>query len=155
MRSTLASLALTLPFLTFAQDDLLSLLGPDSTEKEYVTASFKTTRVINSHSLENTAGGVLDFKIGHRFGTLEDGISNFYGLDQATIRLGLDYGITDRIMARVGLKYRRGMYHVGDGDLRVEDLAGARVDARRADREPRVRRHEPAHGRVACVVGVD
>lgn len=102
MRSTLASLALTLPLLSFAQDDLLSLLGPDSTEKEYVTASFKTTRVINSHSLENTAGGVLDLKIGHRFGTLEEGISNFYGLDQATIRLGLDYGITDRIMVGLG-----------------------------------------------------
>lgn len=102
MRFTTATLLLSVTLCSNAQDDLLSLLGPDSTEKEYVTASFKTTRVINSHSLENTAGGVLDFKISHRFGTLEEGISNFYGLDQATIRLGLDYGITDRIMIGVG-----------------------------------------------------
>ena len=85
-----------------AQDDLLSLLGADSVEVEYTTASFKTTRVINSHSLENTAHGVLDFKIGHRFGLLSEGASNFFGLDQATIRLGLDYGVTDRLMIGVG-----------------------------------------------------
>lgn len=50
-------------------DDLLSLLGDDETT-DYTNASFKTNRVINLHSLESTAGGVLDFKIGHRFGTL-------------------------------------------------------------------------------------
>ena len=96
------SAALLLPGTAAAQDDLLSLLGEDSVTRDYVTASFKTTRVINSHSLENTAHGVLDFKIGHRFGTLEEGISNFFGLDQATIRLGLDYGLTDRIMVGIG-----------------------------------------------------
>jgi Membrane bound beta barrel domain (DUF5777) len=85
-----------------AQDDLLSLLGTDSLEVEYTNASFKTTRVINSHSLENTAHGVLDFKIGHRFGLLSEGASNFFGLDQATIRLGLDYGVTDRLMVGIG-----------------------------------------------------
>lgn len=85
-----------------AQDDLLSLLGPDSVEVEYTNASFKTTRVINSHSLENAAHGVLDFKIGHRFGLLSEGASNFFGLDQAMIRLGLDYGVTDRIMVGIG-----------------------------------------------------
>ena len=84
-----------------AQDDLLSLLGQDSTV-EYTTASFKTTRVINSHSLENTAHGVLDFKIGHRFGYINGGVEDFFGLDEATIRLGLDYGLTDRIMIGIG-----------------------------------------------------
>ena len=74
----------------------------DSVEVEYTNASFKTTRVINSHSLENTAHGVLDFKIGHRFGLVSEGASNFFGLDQATIRLGLDYGVTDRIMVGIG-----------------------------------------------------
>ena len=47
--------------------DLLSLLD-DEVTTDYADASFKTNRVINLHSLENTAGGVLDFKIGHRFG---------------------------------------------------------------------------------------
>ena len=102
MRPATLSLSLLLGFGASAQDDLLSLLGSDSTQVEYTTASFKTTRVINSHSLENTAHGVLDFKIGHRFGLLSEGAGNFFGLDDATIRLGLDYGVTDRLMVGIG-----------------------------------------------------
>lgn len=86
----------------FAQGDLLDALGPDSTGKRYADASFKSTRVINGHSLETLPHGVLDFRISHRMGFVNDGISNFFGLDQATIRLGLDYGISDRLMVGVG-----------------------------------------------------
>ncbi|HQU54851.1 MAG TPA: DUF5777 family beta-barrel protein, partial [Saprospiraceae bacterium] len=57
----------------YGQDtDLLSLLGNDDVT-EYATAAFKTNRVINLHSLESTAGGVLDFKINHRFGFINGG----------------------------------------------------------------------------------
>lgn len=86
------------------EGDLLSLLGDeDSVEtKELVRASFKANRVINSHSLENTPGGVLDVKISHRFGQLTSGFSNFFGLDNASIRLGIDMGITDRLMVGIG-----------------------------------------------------
>lgn len=83
-------------------DDLLKLLGEEETGPEYTTAAFKTTRVINGHSLENTAHGVLDFKIGHRFGFVNGGVNEFFGLDGATIRLGLDYGVTDRLMIGIG-----------------------------------------------------
>jgi hypothetical protein len=58
--------------------------------------------VINLHSLENTAGGVLDFKISHRFGTLNGGFYELFGLDNASIRLGLDYGVTDKLTVGVG-----------------------------------------------------
>lgn len=85
----------------YAQDDLLGLLGEEETT-DYTTASFKTNRVINLHSLENTAGGVLDFKISHRFGTLNGGFYELFGLDNASIRLGLDYGVTDRLTCGVG-----------------------------------------------------
>src|SRR4051812_49116141 len=86
-----------------AQEDLLSMLDKeDSATVDYATASFKTTRVINSNSLENVAEGVLDFKILHRFGFLNGGAYEFFGLDQATMRLGLDYGITDRLMVGIG-----------------------------------------------------
>lgn len=87
-----------------AQDDktdLLSILGEEATT-EYATASFKTNRVIDGHSMENTAAGVLDFKISHRFSPLRNGIYDIFGLDGATIRFGLDYGITDRLMIGVG-----------------------------------------------------
>ena len=86
-----------------AQDegDLLSLLGEEATT-EYATASFKTNRVVNGHSLENTAAGVMDFKISHRFSPVNQGFYDIFGLDGATIRIGLDYGITDRLMIGAG-----------------------------------------------------
>lgn len=85
-----------------AQDDLLKLLGEEDAGPVYTNASFKTTRVINGHSLENTAHGVLDFRINHRFGFLSGGVQDFFGLDAATVRLGLDYGVTDRLMVGIG-----------------------------------------------------
>ena len=86
----------------YAQDDLLSLLEDDKPQTEFTKASFKTTRVINSQSLENTAGGVLDMKISHRFGPLNGGGYELFGLDAATIRIGLDYGISDKLMVGLG-----------------------------------------------------
>jgi hypothetical protein len=83
------------------EQDLLSLLGREETT-EYAAASFKTNRIINLHSIENTAYGVLDVKISHRFGFLNTGVYELFGLDQATIRLGLDYGISDRVTIGVG-----------------------------------------------------
>jgi hypothetical protein len=81
--------------------DLLSLLGEDE-EINYTSATFKSTRNINGHTVENVAGGVLDFRISHRFGFINTGAYELFGLDGATIRLGLEYGITDRLMVGFG-----------------------------------------------------
>lgn len=75
---------------------LLSLIENDD-EINYTKYSFKTNRIINLHSLENTAMGVMDVKISHRFGTVDEGFYNLFGLDQATQRFGIDYGITDQL----------------------------------------------------------
>jgi hypothetical protein len=99
------SLAVLISILSYQsraqEDDLLSLLGEEETT-DYATASFKTNRVINLHSLENTAGGELDVKISHRFGFLSGGFYELFGLDLATIRIGGDYGISDRLTVGVG-----------------------------------------------------
>lgn len=85
-----------------AQDDLLSLLGEEEETTDYAVASFKTNRVINLHSLENTSAGVLDIKISHRFGMLNQGAYDLFGLDNATVRIGGDYGLSDRITIGLG-----------------------------------------------------
>lgn len=96
-------LFLLLPVVIVAQeDDLLSLLGEEEETVDYATASFKTSRIINAHSLENTAKGVLDLKISHRFGFLNTGAYELFGLDGATMRFGFDYGINDRLMVGWG-----------------------------------------------------
>ena len=69
---------------------------------DITTGTFKATRIVNGQSIENVGSGVLDFKILHRFGALNQGGYNFFGLDQATMRLGLDYGINNRLMVGIG-----------------------------------------------------
>jgi hypothetical protein len=92
-----------------AQDDSLDIdklmdeeLDAKKSSTELVEATFKTTRIINGHSIENIPRGILDMKISHRFGTLNNGFYQLFGLDNATMRMGLDYGITDRLMVGWG-----------------------------------------------------
>ncbi len=82
--------------------DLLSLLGPEEPEINYTFATFKSTRVINMHSIENPAAGAMDFRISHRFGAINTGADNLFGLDQANMRLGFEFGLSDRLMAGFG-----------------------------------------------------
>ena len=86
----------------FAQDDLLSLVDNGPKLKEYVNNAFKSSRVVNGHSMEFIGKGVLDTRILHRFGLLNQGFSNLYGLDQATMRFGFDYGISNDFTIGVG-----------------------------------------------------
>jgi hypothetical protein len=76
--------------------------GNDTEATRYATATFKTTRLISGHSSENVAKGVMDVKISHRFGTLNKGGYELFGLDNATMRMGVDYGITRYLMVGIG-----------------------------------------------------
>jgi hypothetical protein len=85
-----------------AQTDF-DLLEEDSQIRiENVNYAFKTTKVINLQSLELTDFGVLDFKMMHRFGAINSGPVNAFGLDQASVRFGLEYGITRNFMVSLG-----------------------------------------------------
>ena len=87
----------------FAQDDLMNILNKDAPrEINYATATFKSTRIMNGHSIEKMPPGQLDVRISHRFGTINSGAYNFFGLDQSNIHLGLEYGILNWLMVGVG-----------------------------------------------------
>ncbi|MEI6748972.1 MAG: DUF5777 family beta-barrel protein [Bacteroidales bacterium] len=85
----------------YAQD-LMDMLGDDKPKTEFAYATFKTTRVVNGQSIENPANGTLLFMISHHFGKINSGAYNFYGLDQSTIRLGLEYGLNDFVSIGIG-----------------------------------------------------
>jgi len=90
-------------YVLFGQDtSLLKAEQFDAPRKEYVTNAFKSSRVINGHSMEFIGKGVLDFRILHRFGTINDGASEFFGLDQASMRIGLDYGLGNNLTVGIG-----------------------------------------------------
>lgn len=93
----------------YAQDgDLMDMLNEeDGNKNQPVIASFKTTRVINSHSTKTLSKRGLDFRITHRFGNIGGasggGIHSFYGFDNASnIRFSFEYGILDNLMIGVG-----------------------------------------------------
>lgn len=106
-RLPLAFLFFLIPSGIFAQDDLMDLLNQNSDpEINYTTATFKSTRVLNGHSIEKMPPGQLDFRISHRFGTINSGAYEFFGLDQSNVHFSLEYGILNWLMVGVG----RGTY---------------------------------------------
>ena len=85
----------------------------------YSTATFKSTRIINGHSIERMQAGQLDVRISHRFGPINSGAYNLWGLDQANMHLGMEYGITNWVMVGLG----RGTYEKAyDGFLKFSLL---------------------------------
>jgi len=86
-----------------AQDELMDMLEADEEpEVNYVIAAFKGTHIINGHSTKTKNKAELDFLIYHRFGPINSGIEEFFGLDQANMRLGFEYGITDNLDLGIG-----------------------------------------------------
>jgi hypothetical protein len=108
MRQLFITLILILSsFSLFAQEDLMNLLNQDSVPQiNYTTATFKSTRIMNGHSIERMPPGQLDFRISHRFSSVNTGAYNLWGLDLANIHFSLEYGIFNWLMIGVG----RGAY---------------------------------------------
>ncbi len=68
----------------------------------YAAATFKASRIINGHSIEQMKKKQLDFRISHRFGALNDGAYGLFGLDHSVIHFSLEYGLKDWLMVGVG-----------------------------------------------------
>jgi len=111
-------LTLLLTAQLFAQDNLMSLFD-EPTQTVYTQATFKTTRVVLGQSVESPATGNLIFVIQHHFGYVNQGAYEFFGLDQATIRLGFEYGITDWLMIGIG---RSSFGKTYDGNIKLKIL---------------------------------
>ena len=88
-------------YATNAQTNLIDSLGNDPGSQK-VSGAFKSTRVINAHSIEMLSRGNLDVRIMHRFGFVSDGIKQLFGLDAASMRMGFDYGVTDNFTVGIG-----------------------------------------------------
>jgi len=83
--------------------DLDALLDKEAKpETTYATATFKSTRIVDGHSVERMKKNQLEFRVSHRFGQLNEGSYNLWGLDQGTIHLALEYGLTDWLEVGIG-----------------------------------------------------
>lgn len=103
----------------FSQD-LEDLLNDEVEERtDYTTATFKATRLMNGHSIERMQKGQLDFRVDHRFGLLNSGSYEAFGLDRGYIHLTLETGITDWLMFGIG---RSAYQKTADGFLKFSIL---------------------------------
>lgn len=110
---------LSLSIITKAQDDLLSGVEKNDNKKEYVNNAFKSSRVINGHSMEFIGKGVMDVRILHRFGYVNTGFQNLFGLDQASMRMGFDYGLSKDLTIGIG---RSTFYKEFDGFIKYRPI---------------------------------
>jgi opacity protein-like surface antigen len=109
-------------FRSESQDSLLRSLNDSLSVNQntrYVSGTFKALYVVNLKTIEAPAAGALNVEIQHRFGSLNSGGYNLFGLDNATLRLGLDYGITDRLAVGIG---RSSFYKTYDAYLKFKLL---------------------------------
>jgi len=81
--------------------------------------TFEGTRVVVGHSVEMLREGDLDFLISHKFGNLNSGGYELFGLDQAIIRLGFDYAPKNWINIGIG---RSSQDKILDGFVKVRLL---------------------------------
>lgn len=90
----------------FAQDDLSALLDSTLQTRENISATFKSTRIINLQSNETVHKRTLDFRVAHRFGAMGKNSGgnrhNLFGLDESSdIRIAFEYGITEKFTVGV------------------------------------------------------
>lgn len=84
-----------MPLIAFSQEDLLNEIDSDSISNQFTIATFKGLKIVNLESTKLVAKKELTFVVSHRFGSIENGIDTFFGLDDAVTRLNFIYGLTD------------------------------------------------------------
>ena len=109
-----------IPWSLVSQDnDLMDLLDEKEPTINYTMATFKTTLLVLGQSVENPPNGNLIFNVQHRFGAVNSGGYDFFGLDQANTRLGFQYGINDWLAIGIGRSSYQKTY---DGWVKVKML---------------------------------
>jgi hypothetical protein len=103
MKKIIATIFVLLISIQLPAQDLLDILDNETPKTEnIVTATFKGTRILNGHSIENRKDKELEFIISHRFGRVNLGFDELFGLDQSNIRFALEYGLNNDLTVGFG-----------------------------------------------------
>lgn len=101
--SFLSTLLLLGSINIYAQEDLLDQIEEPTKKEAKPVSAFKSTRIVNFHTTEILGRRTLDFRISHRFGEVNQGAYNYFGLDGgASIRIGLEYSHNGNLQAGIG-----------------------------------------------------
>ena len=92
---------LAFPLLMNAQDDLLSEIDTTATDVT-VESAFKSLKIVNLESTKLAAKGDFYFIVAHRFGFIDKGFDDYFGLDNANTQLKFLYGVNDWLTVHIG-----------------------------------------------------
>ncbi|MCT2562449.1 DUF5777 family beta-barrel protein [Chryseobacterium herbae] len=97
MTKTLLFLSVLASGLASAQEDLLKDIDTLKTNAEVSQPAFKALQIVTGQSTKLSAKNEWYIVVAHRFGDISTGFKNFFGLDDASTKLGVIYGVTDGI----------------------------------------------------------
>ncbi len=99
-------------FLSYSQEDLLAEIDTATAQNEY-QPSFKALQIVTGQSTKIAAKKEFYVDISHRFGAVSEGFKTFFGLDHATTKLGVIYGLTDGISLHASRHTYQKTYELG------------------------------------------
>ncbi|MBB6372164.1 DUF5777 family beta-barrel protein [Chryseobacterium shigense] len=97
MTKTLLFLSVLASGLASAQEDLLKDIDTLKTTTENSQPAFKALQIVTGQSTKLSAKNEWYIVVAHRFGDISTGFKNFFGLDDASTKLGVIYGVTDNV----------------------------------------------------------
>ena len=97
MTKTLLFLSVFSSVFAFAQEDLLKDIDTIKTNSDTSQPAFKALQIVTGQSTKLAAKKEWYMVVAHRFGDVSAGFKDFFGLDNASTKLGVIYGVTDAI----------------------------------------------------------
>ncbi len=112
MKNYLFAILITLLGYTplFGQDDLLNELEEEIEDTSYEQPAFKAMKIGNLQSTKVASQGDLYMYVSHRFGTLKDGLTTFFGFDNANTKIQLVYGVYEGVQIGIARESIRKTY---------------------------------------------
>jgi hypothetical protein len=103
MKKTTALFALLISIICLTTDAQDTNWKSDNSDTSKFSKTFYNSRLVNFHTVEVCNKRTLELRISHRFGAINGGSFEAWGLDGgANIRLGFDYSLDGRLMVGIG-----------------------------------------------------
>ncbi|MEY8761298.1 DUF5777 family beta-barrel protein [Chryseobacterium tongliaoense] len=113
MTKTLLLLSMLSSALAFSQEDLLKDIDTIKTNTENSQPAFKALQIVTGQSTKLSAKNEWYIVVAHRFGDISTGFKNFFGLDDASTKLGVIYGATDWLSLNLSRETNQKTFELG------------------------------------------
>ena len=113
MTKTLLLLSMLSSALAFSQEDLLKDIDTIKTNTESSQPAFKALQIVTGQSTKLSAKNEWYIVVAHRFGDISTGFKNFFGLDDASTKLGVIYGATDWLSLNLSRETNQKTFELG------------------------------------------